>query len=123
QDDLIVANDWIRPIRIGDVPQWPATMDRWQREKILMRRRRSCCPFERPRVPGIVARYFSAEERLREVPNHDERSGAHEKHADGRNHVHPTPARYIRVSKDTTRHAIKTKHMLDDEGHVETDDP
>src|SRR4029077_18242588 len=96
---------------------------RWERKKVFMRRRRSGCPFQRPRVPGIVARCFPAEERLREIPNHDQRSGAHEKHADGRNHVHPTPPRYIRISKDATRHPIKAKDMLDDEGHVETDDP
>src|SRR5262249_8493274 len=105
--DLIVAHNWVRPIRVGNVPKRAATVDRWQGKKVFMRRRGRGCPFQRPRVPGIIARYFSAEERLRDVPNHDERSGAHEKHPDGRNHVHPTPVRYIRVSKDATGHAIK----------------
>ncbi len=37
--ELIVANDRIRPIRIRDIPERPAAVDRWQREKVFMRRR------------------------------------------------------------------------------------
>jgi len=37
KDDLIVANDWIRPIRIFDIPQRAAAVDRWQRDKVFMR--------------------------------------------------------------------------------------
>jgi len=36
--------------------------------------------------------------------------------------IQPQPG-YIRVGKDATRHAIETKHMLDDKGHIEADDP
>src|SRR4029077_11813326 len=123
KDDLIVANDWIWPIRIGDVPQRSAAVDRWQRDKVFMRRRRGSAPLERPRVPGMVARYSSLEERMRDIPRQHQRPGAHEEHADSRKHVHPTPAGYVRISKDATRHAVKAEDVLDDEGHVETDDP
>jgi len=33
KNDLIVANDWIRPIRIFDIPQRSTAVDRWQRDK------------------------------------------------------------------------------------------
>ena len=51
-----------------------------------------------------------------------QRRGGHEKRADGRDHVHPAPARQIGIGVDAARHARQPEEMLDDEGHVEADD-
>src|SRR5262249_5103094 len=52
------TDDWIRPIRIRDVPQWSPAANRRERVKIFMRRRRSCGPLERPCIPGVFASHF-----------------------------------------------------------------
>src|SRR5438876_8419839 len=42
----VLADHRVGPVRIRDIPQWPAAADRRQRVKILMRRRRSRSPFQ-----------------------------------------------------------------------------
>src|SRR5437660_8794027 len=86
-----------------------------------MRRRRSRSPFQRPRVPRIIARYFSSKERDNEVPNENERCCGHKESADGREHVHPSPVRQVRISEHAPRHPVETQKMLNNEGHVEAD--
>src|SRR5437899_12979291 len=87
-----------------------------------MRRRRSRSPFQRPGVPGIIARYFSAKERDNEVPNENERCCGHKESAGGREHVHPSPVRQVRISEHAARHPVETQKMLNNERHVEPED-
>ena len=89
----ILAYNRVRPVGISQVPERSATADRRQRDKVFMRRRRSGRPFERPCVPGVIARYFAAEKRsARSSKPASATAALMKKHADGRNHVHPAPA-------------------------------
>src|SRR4030088_1736960 len=87
-----------------------------------MRRRGSGGPFQRPRVPGIIASYFPPKKRNDDVPKENQRGYAHEENGKRREHIHPSPMRQIRVSEDTPRHPQETEKMLNDKRHVEADD-
>src|SRR6266850_3997831 len=83
---------------------------------------RSRSPFQRPGVPGIIARYFSSKKRDDEIPNENERCCGHKESAYGREHVHPSPVRQVGISEHATRHPLETKEMLNNERHVKAND-
>src|SRR5713101_3684638 len=87
-----------------------------------MRRWRSRSPFQRPGVPGIIARYFSSKKRDDKIPNKNKRRCRHKENADSREHVHPSPVRQIGISEHPPRHSVETKKMLNNERHVKADD-
>src|SRR5882724_7495718 len=49
----ILAYDRVRPVGVSQVPQWAPAADRGQCDKVFVRRRRRCSPFECPCVPGL----------------------------------------------------------------------
>ena len=49
------------------IPQRPSARDRWDRREVVRRRRRTGGPFQRPCVPGIVARHGALEIRNDQV--------------------------------------------------------
>ena len=86
-----------------------------------MRRRRTGRPLQRPRIPWIIACGFSTDQTRYQVPYEKNGRGRHEKRADRRDHVHPSPAGQIRIREGPARHACQSKYVLNHEGQVETD--
>src|SRR5262245_65613362 len=64
---LLVAA--IRIFRMLQIPQRPTTRDGWDFGKVVGRRRRTDRPFERPRVPGIVAGFLALPVRDDQIPD------------------------------------------------------
>src|SRR5207302_10105964 len=54
-----LRDDFVGAIRMSEVPQRPAPANRRNAGEVLRRRRRGSRPFQRPRIPWVVARYFS----------------------------------------------------------------
>src|SRR5271166_4956157 len=46
----------IRIVRMLEVPQRATAVNGWDRREIVDRRRRTCGPFQSPRVPWIISR-------------------------------------------------------------------
>src|SRR5262245_19202018 len=72
------------PIRISgvlDVPEGSATFDRWNFSEIELQRRRTCGPFQRPGIPGIVSGRPAFVRGAEKVEDEDEDSNCLEENA------------------------------------------
>ena len=87
--------------------------------EIMLRRRRTRCPFQRPCVPRIRTGGLSRTETGENIgEQHQNREPDHE-HARCGEHVHGGPAGKCGIGVDAARHSIHTQNVLDEKRHVE----
>ena len=58
---------------------------------------------------GLSPASSPAEQAYDQIPHEEQRRRRHEERADGRDHVHPAPARQVGIGVDAARHAERTR--------------
>src|SRR6266404_1212937 len=111
----------VRIVRVLEVPERTAALDRWDDGKVIFRRRRFSGPFESPGIPGIVSSGFATVVRPQQVSQEHQDSGCLEENADGHDEVPFLPAASWFVGVDPSRHAEQSWDMHEVEGQVEAD--
>ncbi len=111
----------IRSFGMLRVPQRPAAADVWNLGEILSARRRCGGPFERPGVPGIVARRAPEKQAHREIAQNSRMPNTRIAGADGGNEVQRAEPRQIRISVNAAPHAQQPEKMLHEKRRVEAE--
>ena len=92
------------------------------RRKVVIRRRRSGGPLQRPGIPWIIARRFAFEVRPEDRLHHPEQDADDLKnHADGNDQVPDLPSAARLVGINAARHAQHAGNVHEVEGKMEAD--
>src|SRR3989441_5528127 len=102
----------IRVFWVFQVPERAAAAHHRQRLEVVLRRRRGRGPFERPGVPGVIARRRTAAQRDEQIGDETEETQGLEDRADrGEQVVYLPPAPYV-IGVNAPRHTQDAGHML-----------
>src|SRR5271165_4154409 len=90
----------VRIFRMLQVPQRTAAAHHRLFREVIVRRRRTRAPLQRPRIPRIVSRWLSLEIRPHKIHHPEKNAGDLEDHPYRNNHDpdFPSPARFISIN-------------------------
>src|SRR4051812_37583408 len=112
----------VRIFRMLQVPERPAALDDGDRRKVVRRRRRGDRPFERPRVPRIVAGLRALSIGNQQVDNEYGDGDRLDDGPDRDDEVQGVPAASWLVGVDAPRHPEQAGYVHHVECQVEADD-
>src|SRR5580704_18998153 len=95
----------VRIVRMFQVPQRAAAADYRRRRKVVLGRRRSRRPFERPRVPGIVTGYIARAKRAHDVDYEKQHTDALHQRSDRLNQVESLEPPAWLIGINASRHS------------------
>src|SRR5262249_25169369 len=111
----------IRIFRMFQVPKRTTTAHGWNRREVVVRRRRRRRPFERPRVPWIVAGQFTLPDRAEKIDGEQKNGGGLKERSDRSDEIKGLPATARVVSENASRHAEQAGEVLGIKRHMEPD--
>src|SRR6266850_3138541 len=115
----------VLPVGVGgmfEVPEWTGAFDDRRFGKVVFRWRRPGRPFERPCIPGVVARRFSFGQRPDNVPNEDQKRGRLKRHTHRADQVQRVPTSPGFVGVYAAWHSEHARNVHRVERDVESDD-
>src|SRR5579862_2568237 len=108
-------------IRVFQVPQWAAAADDRRRREVIFGRRRGRGPFERPRVPRIVAGRFAGTERAYDIDYQDEYGDALHQRSNRFDEIERVQSTPRLIGINAPRHPAQPREMHSVEGQMEAD--
>src|ERR1700685_2193330 len=108
------SSSLVLPVRIFwvlDVPERAPAFDDRNSGKVVLHWRRTCGPFKRPSVPGIISSNVTLEIRPEQISNEHGCAGDLKKHADCTDQVPNVPSEAGFVGVNPSRHSQQTRDM------------
>src|SRR5262249_25074710 len=112
----------VRVFRVFQIPKWARATDYGNALEVVLRRRRSRGPLERPRIPGVISRLFALARRPENVPCQTGNAGDLKHGSNGSDQIQDLPAPPGVVCVDASRHAQQSRYVHCVEGQVESDE-
>ena len=104
-----------------EIPQGTAAMYNGNHGVVVLRRRRTGGPLERPRVPRIIPGRLSSQIRPNQIARKEEDSGRLKHDTDGNYQIPDIPTASRLVGIDPPGHPQQSRDMHEIESKVETD--
>src|SRR4030095_7050208 len=104
------------------VPKRTTTANCWHRREVVIRGRRTRGPFERPRVPRIIASQFTLLYGADNVDGEHQNGGRLTERSHRSDEIERVPATPSVVSEDASRHPEQAREVLCIERQMEPDD-
>src|SRR5258706_4067567 len=105
-----------------EIPQGTAATHDRNHSVVVHRRRRTCGPLKRPRVPRIIPRRLASQVRPNQVDGKDEDSGCLKDDAYRYDQIPDVPTATGLIGIDPSRHSEHSRDMHEIECKVETDE-
>src|SRR5215813_116742 len=103
------------------IPKRTTTANRRRRRKVVIGGRRTCGPFERPGIPGIVASQFTLPRGADNVDGKQENADGLTERAQCSDEIKRVPTASSVIRKDATRHPEQAGEVLCIKRQMESD--